>query len=217
MPPAAYLLDLYDTLANGDWWAWGTELAALAGVSTDAIANGFHATRMERNTGAYASGEDGMRHVLAAAGLPDPDPELVGRILVAEAAFDERVELYPDALPTIAALRERGARLALVSNCSHSTRAIVDRLGFEELFDTVVLSFELGVRKPDAEIYEAALSGVGADASDALFVDDQTAYCDGARALGIDTRLIVRPTAQPAEGFSDPNGHRVIASLDALL
>jgi len=217
VPAAAYLLDLYDTLANGDWWAWSAELAELAGVTPEAIARGFHETRMERNTGVYRSGEDSIRHVLAAAGVPDPAPALVQRILAAEAAFDEGVRLYDDALPTIAALRERGARLALVSNCSHSTRAIVDRLGFDELFDTVVLSFELGVRKPDAGIYQAALAGVGADASEALFVDDQTAYCDGARALGIETRLIVRPTARPAEGFADPNGHRVIASLGELV
>ena len=217
MPPAAYLLDLYDTLAYGDWWTWTVELAELTGVTPDAIARGFHATRLERNTGAYPSAEQSLRHVLEAAGVPGPSPSLLRRAVAAEAAFDERVALYDDALPTIASLRERGARLALVSNCSHTTRQIVDRLGFEKLFDTVVLSFELGVRKPDAGIYRAALDGVGAQPGEAVFVDDQTAYCDGARTLGIDTRLIVRPTAQPAEGFAAPNGHRVIASLGELL
>jgi HAD superfamily hydrolase (TIGR01509 family) len=217
MPLAAYLLDLYDTLANGDWWSWTAELAELTELSADAIARGFHQTRMERNTGVYASAEDSLRHVLVAAGLTDPTPALMERALAAEAAFDEGVVLYDDALPTIAALRARGARLALVSNCSHTTRGIVDRLGFEDLFDVVVLSFELGVRKPDAAIYEAALEGVGAQPADALFVDDQTDYCDGARALGIDTRLIVRPATHPAEGFAHPNGHRVIASLGDLL
>jgi putative hydrolase of the HAD superfamily len=217
MPTGAYLLDLYDTLANGDWWSWTGELAELTGCTPEEIARGFHATRMERNTGAYASAEDSLRHVLLASGVPDPSPGLMERALAAEAAFDERVELYDDALPTIAALRQRDARLALVSNCSHSTRGIVDRLGLEDLFDTVVLSFELGVRKPDPGIYEAALDGIGAEPGDAVFVDDQTAYCDGARALGIDTRLIVRPTASPAEGFAHPNGHRVIGSLTELL
>jgi putative hydrolase of the HAD superfamily len=213
----AYLLDLYDTLASGEWWAWTAELAKLTDLAPDAVTRGFHETRMQRNTGVYASAEDGLRQVLAAAGLADPSPALMERALAAEAAFDERVRLYDDALPTIAALRERGARLALVSNCSHSTRPIVDRLGFEDVFDTVVLSFELGARKPDPAIYRAALQRIGADPGEALFVDDQTDYCDGARALGIDTRLIVRPTADPAEGFAHPNGHRVIASLGELL
>jgi hypothetical protein len=53
MPPRAVLLDLYDTLAHGDWWTWTAELAAIIGRSPEDIARGFHATRMERNTGVY--------------------------------------------------------------------------------------------------------------------------------------------------------------------
>jgi putative hydrolase of the HAD superfamily len=215
--PDAYLLDLYDTVASGDWYAWTDELAGLAGSTSEAIAEGFHRTRMRRNTGGYPTSEAALRDVLGIAGVADPDPDQMATILAAEGAFDERVRVFDDALPAIAALRERGAKLALVSNCSNSTRQIVDRLGFEELFDAVILSFELGVRKPDAGIYEAALDRIGAAPGNALFVDDQTDYCDGARALGIDTRLIVRPEWVPPEGFTQTNGHTVIASLADLL
>jgi putative hydrolase of the HAD superfamily len=215
--PAAYLLDLYDTLAHGDWWSWTQQLADLAGVTEPQIAQGFHRTRMERNTGVYASAEESLRNVLAAAGAPEPDDALMARMLDAEAAFDGGVALHEDAVPTIRALRKRGANLALVSNCSNTTRGIVDRLGFDALFDAVILSFEARVRKPDAGIYEAALTAIDADPSDAVFVDDQTEYCDGARALGIDTRLIIRDGWAPMEGYSDTNGHTVIASLAELL
>lgn len=215
--PAAYLLDLYDTVAKGDWWAWTEELAGLAGVSPAAITEGFHRTRAARNTGGYATAEEALRDVLAAAGARQPDPALLARIVAAETAFDDRVQLFEEALPAIETLRERGARLALVSNCSNSTRQIVDRLGLGDVFDAVVLSFELGVRKPDEGIYRAALDAIEASPADALFVDDQTAYCDGARAVGMDTRLIVRPEWAPPEGFAAANGHRVIASLADLL
>jgi putative hydrolase of the HAD superfamily len=81
-----------------------------------------------------------------------------------------------------------------------------------------VLSCELGARKPDPAIYRSALSALDARAGDAIFVDDQTAYCDGARALGIDTRLIQRPNAMPFEGFAPTtNGHTVITSLAELV
>lgn len=217
MPPTAYLLDLYDTVARGDWLAWSLELAGLAGVTPEAIAEGFDRTRMQRNTGGYATAEDALRQVLAYANAPDPDPELMAKIVAAEERFDDGIVLFDDALPTIAMLRERGAGIALVSNCSNATRQIVDRLGFEQLFDAVILSFELGVRKPDPGIYEAALDGLGADPADALFVDDQTDYCDGARALGIETRLIVRHEWVPPEGYAATNGHTVIGSLRELL
>jgi putative hydrolase of the HAD superfamily len=215
--PDAYLLDLYDTLAHGDWFTWTAELAAMAGVTEQQLADGFHRTQMERNTGAYASREEALRGVLAAADAPEPDDASIARMLEAEGAFDDAVALHEDALPTIRALRERGAKLALVSNCSNSTRGIVDRLKFDELFDAVILSFEIKVRKPDAGIYEVALEAIDAKPADAIFVDDQVEYCDGARALGIDTRLIIRDGWAPFEGYSETNGHTVIGSLTELL
>ncbi|MEP6758394.1 MAG: HAD family hydrolase [Actinomycetota bacterium] len=219
MSPHAFLLDLYDTVVHGDWAGWRTELASLSGLDPDAIGMAYHLTREARNVGAYATPEDDMRALLEAAGIADPDPALVRRLVEAESAFGgDRVQLYDDSLITIAALRARGDKTALVSNCSSGTRAIVERLGLVEAFDAVVLSFELGARKPSVAIYQEALRGLDADPIDAIFVDDQTAYCDGARALGIDTRLIVRDGAEPAEGFAPTtNGHTVIADLTSLL
>jgi HAD superfamily hydrolase (TIGR01509 family) len=108
-------------------------------------------------------------------------------------------------------------RTALISNCSYNTRPFVDGLGLEKELDAVILSFEAGAAKPDARIYRLALEKVGGIAPErAVFVDDQTAYCDGAAALGIDTRLIVRPR-EPLEGFGHANGHVVIEDLTALL
>ena len=56
---------------------------------------------------------------------------------------------------------ERGVPTALVSNCSHNTRPIVDRLGLEREFDAVILSFEVGAMKPDPAIYREALARLG--------------------------------------------------------
>jgi FMN phosphatase YigB (HAD superfamily) len=106
-----------------------------------------------------------------------------------------------------------------VSNCSYNTRPVVDRLKLDELFDAVVLSFEVGARKPQRAIYDSALRSVGdPDPSTALFVDDQAGYCDAARNVGMDTRLILRPGADPPESFSaETNGHRIVTDLTTLL
>jgi putative hydrolase of the HAD superfamily len=218
MPPRVVLLDLYDTLVDGDWHGWRAQLSTLTGIDEDTLAMAYHLTREERNTGAYPSAEESMRRLLTAAGLEAPSEQLVRTVVDAEEAFGGNVRLYDDSLPTVVALRERGILTALVSNCSHAARPIVEQLGLPALFDAVVLSFEIGVRKPEPGIYEAALAALDGDPADALFVDDQTAYCDGARALGIDTRLIVRDDAQPAEGFAaSTNGHTVITDLSSLL
>ena len=82
----------------------------------------------------------------------------------------------------------------------------------------MILSHEVGAMKPQAEIYREAMRRLGdPDPTRSLFVDDQVAYCDGARAVGLDTRLILRPE----EGSEDPpastNGHRIIDGLRPLL
>jgi epoxide hydrolase-like predicted phosphatase len=60
----------------------------------------------------------------------------------------------------------------------------------DELFDDVVDSSEVGLRKPDARIYELALGRLGVDAADAVFVDDAPGNVAGAERVGIRSVLI---------------------------
>lgn len=204
------LLDLYDTIAWSEWFRLRERIAARTGLDEPALIAAFDATRPARGVGAFADAAGDMAAVLEAAGR-EPDPLLVADLVELERSeLTERVHLYEDTLPVLAALRDRGARTALISNCSHSTRPIVDRLGLEEAFDAVVLSFEARAMKPDPAIYRAALDALDADASQAVFVDDQPRYCDGAAALGIETRLILRPNE---DAPSDTRGHRVVTDL----
>jgi HAD superfamily hydrolase (TIGR01509 family) len=217
LPFRAALIDLYDTLVEGDWSTLRAALSHRLGVDDGILREAFTITRPARNEGRYADEEADMAAVVAAAGL-DPEPELVRELASLEFDFQRTgVRLHPESLGVLRELRAGGAKTALVSNCQHSTRATVDRLGLEDEMDVVVLSFELGARKPQPAIYHAALDALGADATDAVFVDDQAAYCDGASRLGIATRLILRPEADPPEGVSEANGHRVITDLRALL
>jgi putative hydrolase of the HAD superfamily len=215
--PRAFLIDLYDTLVHSEWDRWRDELSRGTGIPIETLDRAFHDTRAARNTGAYPTIEDSTRAIILAAGLPD-DPEMVRLWVETDTRLmQEAVELHLDSLPTVRTLRERGDATVLVSNCGPDTRLLVDRFQLETEFDSVILSFEIGVRKPEAEIYEAALRSVGAPPEDALFVDDQVDYCDGARALGIDTRLILRPGAQPDSYTASTDGHLVIRDLKSLL
>ena len=216
--PVAYLLDLYDTLVYADWMAWWNELEAVTGATQEQLATAYERTRRQRNEGSFETPDEEIRAVLTAGDIPDADDALVREILETENSFGGTISLFDDTLPTLAALRAAGVRTALVSNCNRGTREIVERLGIVGAVDALVLSCELGASKPDPRIYRAALDALGADAADAVFVDDQTVYCDGARAVGIDTRLIMRSDASPGEGFApSTNGHTVITELAALL
>jgi len=213
----AVLIDLYDTLVWSEWPKLRALIEERTGVSTRALLDGFGSTRPARSIGTYGSAEEDLRAVLEAAGFV-PSPTLLGELVRTIAGVLENgVHLWEDSLPALRTLRERGVRTAVVSNCDHSTRPVVERLGLYEEADAVVLSFETGSAKPDPGIYLAALEAVGAQASETLFVDDQADYCAGAVAVGMDALLILREGDEPWEGVSEPGGHRVIADLRGLL
>lgn len=79
-------------------------------------------------------------------------------------------------------LRERGVSTVLLSNSWGNTypRRLID-----ELFDAVVISGEVGLRKPDPRIYHLALDRVGVRPEQAVFVDDATPNTEAAEALGM--------------------------------
>jgi putative hydrolase of the HAD superfamily len=214
----AVLLDLYDTLAWTQWPTMRAELEDRFGIGEADLLRAFTTTRQARSIGAYGTAEGDLAAVLEAAGIP-ADGELVHELNETrmKAFAENSVHLWEDSLPTLRELRARGLRTAIVSNCDHSTRPIVDELGLEREADAVVLSFEVGVAKPDPGIYQAALDALAARPEEAVFVDDQAAYCEGAEAIGIRSFLILRDDADRPEGISAPGDRLVLHDLRSLL
>jgi putative hydrolase of the HAD superfamily len=209
----AVLLDLYDTLVWSEWPQLRALIERRTGVSGPRLLDAFDDTRSERATGAYGSMEGDLAVVLESSGM-EPDDALVRDLAELITRFLERgVHLWDESLPVMRELRSRGLRTAIVSNCDHGTRPVVERLELAREADAVILSFEVGVAKPDAGIYRTALDAVGSAPDEAVFVDDQTTYCDGAAALGIEAFLLIREDGKAP----DPTGHRVIRDLRSLL
>jgi HAD superfamily hydrolase (TIGR01509 family) len=115
---------------------------------------------------------------------------------------------YPDALPTLAALRARGVRTAAVSNVGFDLRPVLDGLGLLGQLDAVVLSCEAGAVKPDVEIFLAACRAVGVAPGETLMVGDHPAADGGAADAGIRTLLL--PMSPAGED------HVLAAVLDLL-
>ena len=80
-------------------------------------------------------------------------------------------------------LRESGMKTGMVSN-SWSTDHY-DRKLLDELFDDVVISAEVKMHKPQAEIYELAAKNLAVEPERCLFVDDLRENCEGAEAVGM--------------------------------
>lgn len=103
---------------------------------------------------------------------------------------------YPDVVPALSGLRDRGLTLVAVSNWDCSLPRVLERCDLDGLLDGTVTSAGAGSRKPDPAIFRTALELVGCEPSEVVHVGD-TAEEDvlGARAAGIRPLLIDREGA----------------------
>lgn len=100
-------------------------------------------------------------------------------------------------------LRAAGTTTALVSN-SWST-GHYDRDLLEELFDAVVISGEVGLHKPDPEIYLLAARKAGVAPRSCVFIDDLRENCEGAEAVGM-TAIRHRDAAETIPRLAELTG-----------
>ena len=97
--------------------------------------------------------------------------------------------VHQEVLPMVEALLTR-AKVALISNTNDiQWRFLRPQLPLLERFGAHVLSYELGLAKPDPEIFRAALRRVGRPPEACAFFDDVPAFVDAACALGIQAEV----------------------------
>lgn len=98
-------------------------------------------------------------------------------------------------------LRAGGVRLAIVSNGrADAQSAKLAALGFDRLVDAAVISGAVGVKKPDARIFELALAAIGATAARSIFVGDNPALdVVGPMAIGLRAAWLRLGRSWPSE------------------
>ena len=116
-------------------------------------------------------------------GKPIEAAGLVGRIF--------RLQLEEAMLEAVSRARRHGLKTALLSNSWGL--GIYPRARLSELFDVVVISGEVGLRKPDPAIFVLTADRLGAPANRCLFVDDVSGHLGAAAAEGMTTVLHVAP------------------------
>jgi epoxide hydrolase-like predicted phosphatase len=149
--------------------------AALGGLlREDAPANLVHA--LERGELAAPEFERRFAALLRRAdGADVPAADLLKR------AFAGLGTAYP-MVAAVKTARRSGFATALLSN---SWGLDYDRSGWDELFDAIVLSGEVGLRKPEQAIYELMAERLGLRPQECLFVDDLSQNVMGAVAAGM--------------------------------
>jgi len=110
-------------------------------------------------------------------------------------AWGTHISIDPEAMPVLTALKQHKKMVGLVSNFDHPphVRRILSHNGLENIFDTTIISSEVGVKKPDPAIFALALQHTAISAADAVYVGDTEVDVTGAIAAGIHPILIARP------------------------
>jgi len=98
----------------------------------------------------------------------------------------------------IRSLRPRW-KTGVISNAWSGMRAYITAQKFDDAFDGLVMSAEVGVAKPKAEIYLLALEQLGVSPGEAVFVDDFDENVEGARAVGMSAIHFRDPESALAE------------------
>jgi putative hydrolase of the HAD superfamily len=141
---------------------------------------------------------------LDAAGL---SPEAVPVLLSTHMRELSRAVVFPPHHASLLERLRRRHRLAVVSNFDYTptARGILEREGIVHLFEEVVVSDEVGWRKPKPVIFETALGRLGVSARESLYVGDRPDLdVAGAHGVGMHAVWINRDAAALPPGIGPP-------------
>ncbi len=104
--------------------------------------------------------------------------------------------VVPEVVARIYQLKERGFLLGLLTNnIAEAWPTVNDGLPIDDLFDVVINSAFVGMRKPEHRIYVHALEKLGVRAEHAVFLDDNSVNLEAARACGLNVVEVKQPVA----------------------
>lgn len=143
-----------------------------------------------------------LRNTLAETGVHHLPASSLRRALDAMYAVSEAhwflEEETPELLDT---LRSQGYRMGIISNAGDADNAnhLIDRYSLRGYFEQVIISAEMGIRKPCTQIFQAALDRYGVEAGRAVMIGD-TLDADilGANQMGICSLWVTRRVSNPA-------------------
>ncbi|MFT4127170.1 MAG: HAD family hydrolase [Gordonia sp. (in: high G+C Gram-positive bacteria)] len=204
--PAAVLFDFSGTLFRFE--ADDTWFAGLHDASGRPLPADRRAELVRRMTQPVGLPADLSAADRAAWERRDLDPELHRRAYLAmlrasgldlpgsaEALYDQVIDPrfwrpFADTVPVLRGLAAAGIPIGVVSNIAFDLRSVLARHGVDGLVAAYALSYEVGVIKPAATIFRAALEMIGVSPERTLMIGDSEHADGGARALGCAFELV---------------------------
>src|SRR5512139_3962931 len=134
------------------------------------------------------SHDDYRESIVRMYGISEPD--LVARGKQALIDDDSNVQFFEGVADTLWALKKQGFLLSIVTDTANSISTKLkwfEQGGFGHVWDSIISSMDIGTRKPDPQIYQAALQQLGVTPDQAVFVGHRASELSGAHAVGMQT------------------------------
>ena len=210
--PRAVLFDLFHTLAcvPSPGLAGETPVPEILGVPTAEWHRLYYEDDiLGRCLGRVVDGVEAMRVVTHLIDATVPEERIIAAVESRRRRFETGlIQIEGGILDGLDRLRRAGIRTALVSDAGADDVESWQRSPLRERFDAIVFSYRLGVRKPDARVYQRALEIIDTRPADAIFVGDGGSdEHRGARAVGMKTVLVTRLAALCPETIAARRAH----------
>ncbi len=183
----AVYFDLGGVIVRTEFEAPRQHLAERLGMEYDGIFKAVFESQTSRQASTGAISEDEhWAAVIQKLHLPASQTESVREEFFAGDVADRKL------IDTMRELRKT-VKVGLISNAWSGMRPWIIKEKFDDAFDAMIISAEVGVMKPDPRIYQIALEKLGVAPAEAVLLDDFPENVEGARAFGMAAIHFVQP------------------------
>ncbi|MDQ7906778.1 HAD family hydrolase [Phytohabitans sp. ZYX-F-186] len=193
--PRAVLFDFFGTLTlSVRRGPAHTAVARALGCDPNALVEALDRSYYNRARGEYGTAEETLRWLAGQVGARPSPSALRSACAARVAALRADTTLRSDAVATLRALRHRGLRTAVVSDCTHELPQLLPTMPVASLLDACAYSVQIGECKPHRAIYLEACARLGVPPSECLYVGDGgSRELTGAAELGMTAVRLTAP------------------------
>lgn len=194
----AIIFDLFGTLVDSysvhGYKRYLAEMALALELPVEDFSNLWRDTIYERGIGIFKTTEESIRYICnkLRASVSDESIKKSNEIRLE----NTRKALTPKngAVEILKRLRGLGYKIGLITNCAADVPLLWKNTEFSNLFDVTIFSASVGMKKPDAHIYNLTCEQLGVEPNECLyFGDGDSNELSGASQLGMDAVMIRDP------------------------
>ena len=202
----AVIFDLFGTLVypydSGRFVEVVRQMAAVVGVDYEVFRRYWAVdTWRKRAVGYFPTTESTIDFICKANGVSPSEEQLSDAAGMRHAFTKSCLRPRQDAVVTLQAIKDRGLRLGLISDCTVEVPGLWLETPLAPLIDAPVFSCEVGTKKPDPEIYAMACDQLACAPGECIYIGDGFSQeLQGATEVGIRAMLLAPPGEAAAYG-----------------